>query len=186
MDVKRIHTPLTASTVLDLRSGESVLLTGVIYTARDAAHRRFLDLLDRGETLPIDLSGQILYYAGPVPARPGKVIGPIGPTSSYRMDPFTPRLLERGLKGMIGKGNRSDAVVRAIRQHKAVYLASVGGTAALSARCVAEAEIIAFEDLGPEAVYRLEVHEFPLVVAIDWQGGNLFADGIEKYKKISD
>jgi fumarate hydratase subunit beta len=186
MDVKHIRSPLTESVVSGLKSGESVLLTGVIYTARDAAHRRFCDLLDRGETLPIDLSGQILFYAGPVPARPGKVIGSIGPTSSYRMDPFTPKLLEQGLKGMIGKGNRSDAVVRAIQHHKAVYLASVGGTAALSARCVKTAEIIAFEDLGPEAVYRLEVREFPLVVAVDCYGGNLFTEGIEKYRKIDD
>jgi fumarate hydratase subunit beta len=186
MDVKRIHTPLTESDVSGLRSGESVLLSGVIYTARDAAHRRFHDLLDRGETLPVDLTGQILYYAGPVPARPGKVIGPIGPTSSYRMDPFTPGLLELGLKGMIGKGNRSEAVVQAIIRHKAVYLASVGGTAALSARCVAKAGVVAFEELGPEAVYRLEVRDFPLVVAVDCQGGNLFVEGVEKYKKISD
>jgi fumarate hydratase subunit beta len=184
MDVKRIQAPLTGSDVSGLRSGESVLLSGVVYTARDAAHRRFCDLLDRGETLPVDLSGQILYYAGPVPARPGKVIGPIGPTSSYRMDPFTPALLERGLKGMIGKGNRSDAVVQAIRKNKAVYFASVGGTAALSARCVTKAEIVAFEDLGPEAVYRLEVRDFPLVVAVDCYGGNLFIEGMEKYRKV--
>jgi fumarate hydratase subunit beta len=184
MDVKRIQAPLTGSDVSGLRSGVSVLLSGVVYTARDAAHRRFCDLLDRGETLPVDLSGQILYYAGPVPARPGKVIGPIGPTSSYRMDPFTPALLERGLKGMIGKGNRSDAVVQAIRKNKAVYFASVGGTAALSARCVTKAEIVAFEDLGPEAVYRLEVRDFPLVVAVDCYGGNLFIEGMEKYRKV--
>jgi len=186
MSVKRILSPLTESVVSNLKSGESVLLSGVIFTARDAAHRRFCDLLDRGETLPVNLSGEILYYAGPVPARPGKVIGPIGPTSSYRMDPFTPKLLEQGLKGMIGKGNRSDAIVRAIQHHKAVYLASVGGTAALSARCVAEAEIIAFEDLGPEAVYRLEVRDFPLVVAVDCMGGNLFTEGMEKFRKIFD
>jgi fumarate hydratase subunit beta len=183
MDVKRIRTPLTESAVLGMSSGESVLLSGVLYTARDAAHRRFCDLLDRGETLPIDLASQVLYYAGPVPARPGKVIGPIGPTSSYRMDPFTPGLLELGLKGMIGKGNRSDSVVRAIMQHKAVYLASVGGTAAFGARRVKKAEIVAFEDLGPEAVYRLEVHEFPLVVAIDCHGENLFNEGMKKYRR---
>ncbi len=183
MNVKRIRTPLTESAVLDLRSGESILLSGVLYTARDAAHRRFCDLLDRGETLPVDLAGQVLYYAGPVPARPGKVIGPIGPTSSYRMDPFTPRLLEMGLKGMIGKGNRSDSVVRAIGRHKAVYFASVGGTAAFGARCVEKAGIVAFEDLGPEAVYRLEVRELPLVVAVDCHGGNLFEEGMKKYRQ---
>jgi fumarate hydratase subunit beta len=183
MDVKRIQSPLAESAVLSLRSGESVLLSGLLFTARDAAHRRFCDLLDRGEKLPVDLSGQVLFYAGPVPARPGKIIGPIGPTSSYRMDPFTPRLLERGLKGMIGKGNRSDSVVRSIIENKAVYFAAVGGTAALGAGRVRQAEIVAFEDLGPEAVYRLEVEDFPLVVAVDCTGGNVFADGVERYKR---
>lgn len=183
MDVKRIQAPLEESAVLELRSGESVLLSGVLYTARDAAHRRFCDLLDRSEALPIDLAGQVLYYAGPVPARPGKVIGPIGPTSSYRMDPFTPRLLELGLKGMIGKGNRSDSVVRSIVENKAVYFAAAGGTAAFGARTVEKAEIVAFEDLGPEAVYRLSVSGFPLVVAVDCHGGNLFVEGVERYRR---
>jgi len=183
MDVKRIWTPLDESAIAGLRSGDSVLLSGVLYTARDAAHRRFCEMLDRGETLPVDLAGQVLYYAGPVPAKPGKVIGPIGPTSSYRMDPYTPRLLETGLKGMIGKGNRSDSVVCAIGRYKAVYFASVGGTAAAGARCVKKAEVAAFDDLGPEAVYRLEVREFPLVVAIDCHGGNLFNEGMKKYRR---
>jgi fumarate hydratase subunit beta len=184
MPLKSVQTPLSENVIAGLRSGDSVRLSGVIYTARDAAHLRLCEMLDRGEILPFDLAGQILYYAGPAPARQGKIIGSIGPTSSYRMDPFTPRLLEQGLKGMIGKGNRSDGVVESIRKHGAVYFAAVGGTAALGARCVKKAEVTAFGDLGPEAVYRLEVEALPLVVAVDCRGGNLFVEGREKYSRI--
>jgi fumarate hydratase subunit beta len=179
----RIFIPLTEPAVLELHSGDSVLLSGTVLTARDAAHKRLFDLIRNGKPLPIDLSGQVLYYAGPAPARPGKVIGPVGPTSSYRMDPYTSVLLERGLKGMIGKGNRTESVVRDIQKHKAVYFAAVGGAAALIAQCVKKAEVIAFEDLGPEAVYRLEVKDFPLVVAVDCHGGDLYREGVEKYKR---
>ena len=179
---KHITVPLIESAVMGLHSGDSVLLSGVIYTARDAAHKRFLDLIQKGEPLPFDLFGQVLYYAGPAPARQGKIIGPIGPTSSYRMDSYTSILLEKGLKGMIGKGNRSEIVVRDIQKHKAVYFAAVGGAAALIAQCVKKVEIVAFQDLGTEAIHRLEVKDFPLVVAVDCHGGDLFREGRERYR----
>jgi fumarate hydratase subunit beta len=149
-------------------------LSGVLYTARDAAHQRLVDLLDRGEKLPFDLVGQVIYYVGPSPALPGKVIGSAGPTSSYRMDPYTVPLLERGLKGMIGKGERGAEVVQALKTHHAIYFAAVGGAGALLARCIKKAEIIAYEDLGPEAIRRLEVENFPVIVAQDSTGGNLY------------
>jgi fumarate hydratase subunit beta len=183
-DSKHITVPLSESSVLGLHRGNSILLSGTIHTARDVAHKRLFDMIQKGEQLPFDLSGQVLYYAGPAPAKPGKIIGPIGPTSSYRMDPYTSILLENGLKGMIGKGNRSEAVIFDIQKNKAVYFAAVGGAAALIARCVRKVEIIAFEDLGPEAIHRLEVEDFPLVVAVDCHGGDLFREGVEKYRRI--
>lgn len=170
-----LTTPLSETTVQSLHAGDQVRLSGALYTARDAAHQRLVALLDLGEELPFDLEGQVIYYVGPSPATPGKVIGSAGPTSSYRMDPYTVPLLERGLKGMIGKGERDEEVVRAMKEHRAVYFAAVGGAGALLARCIKKSEIIAYEDLGPEAIRRLQVEDFPVIVAQDSTGGNLYA-----------
>ncbi len=176
-----LSTPLTADAVSQLRAGDNVYLSGEILTARDAAHRRLVELLDDGKSLPVDLSGQIIYYVGPAPARPGKPIGSAGPTTSTRMDPYTPRLLAQGLKGMIGKGSRSEEVRKAIVEYGAVYLAAVGGAAALLARCIQKSEIIAYEDLGPEAIRRLYVQDFPVVVINDVEGGDLYETGVREY-----
>ena len=165
-----LKTPLTDDDVVRLRTGDRVLINGVIYTARDAAHKRMIELLDSGKELPFDVSGQIIYYAGPAPAKPGAVIGSCGPTTSYRMDPYTPRLIQLGLKGMIGKGTRSDGVKKAIMDNKCVYFAAIGGLGALLAKTIKEAEIIAYPDLGTEAVRRLVVKDFPAIVAIDVHG----------------
>ena len=180
---KKIITPLTDDTVEDLRIGDSVLISGVIYTGRDSAHKRLVEALDRGEELPVDFQGQIIYYAGPAPAKPGKPIGSVGPTTSYRMDPYAPRLIEKGLKGMIGKGNRAAEVIDAIQKHKAVYFGAIGGAAALMAKAVKTAEVVAYEDLGPEAIRRLEVEDFPAVVVNDCQGGDLYTEGMKKYRQ---
>ena len=160
-----------------------MLLSGVIYTARDAAHKRLVQALERGESLPFDLGGQTIYYLGPTPARPGQVIGSAGPTTSARMDVYTPRLLTAGVKAMIGKGSRSLAVREAIRKHKAVYFAAVGGIGALLARCIKEAEVIAYEDLGAEAIMRLRVAGFPAIVANDIYGKDLFEQGRVEYRR---
>jgi len=180
-----IKPPLTDADVEGLNAGDRVLIRGVLYTARDAAHKRLVDLLDEGRDLPFDVKGQIIYYVGPTPARPGEVIGSAGPTTSYRMDPYAPRLIELGLKGMIGKGQRDAAVKEAIQKHRAVYFAAVGGAAALIARTIKKAEVIAYDDLGAEAVRRLEVEGFPAIVVNDCHGGDLFAEGVAKYKKVS-
>ncbi|MEK6791024.1 MAG: Fe-S-containing hydro-lyase [Deltaproteobacteria bacterium] len=180
----RITPPLSDADVLSLKAGDKVLITGVMYTARDAAHKRLIELLDRGEKLPFDIKGQIIYYVGPTPAKPGAVIGSAGPTTSGRMDAYTPRLLDLGLKGMVGKGARSKEVLDAMSRNKAVYLAAVGGAAALIARSIKKAEIIAYEDLGPEAIRRLEVLDFPAIVALDATGGDLFKQGVEKYRRV--
>lgn len=169
--------PLTAADVGELKAGEEVLITGIIYTARDAAHARLVRLLEKGEELPVDLEGQVIYYTGPTPAPPGKATGSAGPTTSARMDLYTPPLLECGLKAVIGKGDRSDGVVDALRRHGAVYLAAVGGAGALLARQIAAATPVLYTELGPEAVFRLEVVEFPAIVAIDARGGNLYRSG---------
>ena len=182
-DPKKIITPLTDEIVEDLRIGESVLISGVIYTGRDSAHKRLVDTLDRGEELPFDVKGQIIYYAGPAPAKPGKPIGSIGPTTSYRMDPYAPQLIAQGLKGMIGKGNRAAEVIEAQKKYKAVYFGAIGGAAALMALSVKKAEIIAYEDLGPEAIRRLEVEDFPAVVVNDCYGGDLYNEGMEQYRR---
>ncbi len=182
MEPKRLNTPLTDEVIKTLKTGDSVLISGIIYTARDSAHARLVALLDDGKDLPFDPKGAIIYYVGPAPAPPGRPIGSAGPTTSYRMDPFAPRLLEVGLKGMIGKGPRSDEVKAAIIKHIGVYFAAVGGAAALISQSVQEAEVIAYEDLGPEAVRRLVVKDFPAIVANDIYGGDLFIEGIEKYK----
>ncbi|MDR2892552.1 MAG: FumA C-terminus/TtdB family hydratase beta subunit [Deltaproteobacteria bacterium] len=175
---KRLTAPFLSaddlSALRDLRTGDSVLLSGVIYTARDAAHQRLLGLLAKGEALPFDLRGAAIYYCGPTPAPPGRPVGSIGPTTSYRMDSFAPALYERGLAASIGKGPRGAAVKEALCQSGGVYFAATGGAAALLASCVKEAKLIAFPDLGPEAVYELKVEDFPLLVATDAQGGDLY------------
>lgn len=181
MDVKRISTPLTDEVVKDLKAGDNVLLTGIIYTGRDAAHKRLVDLLDDGEDLPVDLKGQIIYYVGPTPAKPGQVIGSAGPTTSNRMDSYTPQLLSIGLKGMIGKGSRSQEVKDAIKEYEGVYFAAVGGAAALIAKSIKESEIVAYEDLGPEAIRRLKVEDFPVIVVNDIEGQDLYEMGREEY-----
>lgn len=179
----RITSPLADKDVELLRAGDKVLITGVIYTARDAAHKRLIELLDGGKPLPLELKGQMIYYVGPTPERPGQVIGSAGPTTSGRMDAYAPRLLDLGLKGMIGKGARNKDVLESMKKNKAVYLAAVGGAAALIARSIKKAEIIAYEDLGPEAIRRLEVVDFPAIVVNDIYGGDLFVQGVEKYRR---
>jgi len=164
-----------------LRIGREVLLNGVLYTARDAAHRKMMELLDAGKPLPVDLTGQIIYYVGPSPAKPGQVIGSAGPTTSGRMDAYTPRLLARGLKGMIGKGKRSAEVIEAMQQYKAVYFAAVGGAAALLSKCIKEAVVVAYPELGPEAIHRLVVEDFPVIVINDTFGGDLYDEGAKTY-----
>jgi fumarate hydratase subunit beta len=181
----RISAPLTDAVIEKLKAGDKVLITGVMYTARDAAHKRLIDLLNAGKELPVDLKGQIIYYVGPTPEKPGEVIGSAGPTTSGRMDAYTPRLIELGLKGMVGKGARSKEVRDSIIAHKAVYMAAVGGAAALIRRSIKKAEIIAYEDLGPEAIRRLEVVDFPAIVVNDVYGGDLFLQGVEKFRRVS-
>ena len=169
-----IHTPLTTSAIQSLRAGDQVLLSGDIYTARDAAHKRMVDMLDRGEPLPFGVRDQAVYYAGPCPAPPGRVIGSIGPTTSKRMDAYSPRLLHEGLRVMIGKGPRNGQVIDAIRKYNGLYLSAVGGAGALLSLCVTSSELIAFADLGTEAIYKLSVHDMPLVVAIDSNGDCIY------------
>ena len=172
--VKRLQTPLDDEAVRELRAGEEVLLSGVIYTARDAAHQRLMAALDNGQPLPLELRGQVIYYCGPAPTPPGSAIGSAGPTSSYRMDAYTPRLHSLGVKATIGKGDRSLEVRQACRDHGSVYLVAVGGAGALLADCVTDAQIVAYEELGPEALRRLEVKDLPLMVAYDSVGGSAF------------
>ena len=178
-----LTTPLSDEDVRKLKAGDTVKLTGTIYTARDAAHATLVDLLDEGKELPIPLEGQIIYYVGPSPTPPGKPIGSAGPTTSYRMDPYAPALLDQGLKGMIGKGARSDAVVDAMKRNTAVYFAATGGAAALISRSITSAEIVAYEDLGAEAIRKLTVEGFPVIVAQDCGGGNVYEEGQKKYAK---
>ncbi|MCF7936437.1 MAG: Fe-S-containing hydro-lyase [Synergistales bacterium] len=177
----RISAPLDGKTVGSLRAGDRVLLDGTVYTARDAAHKRLVEAIEAGATLPIPLEGQVIYYVGPCPARPGAVIGPAGPTTSYRMDPYTPVLLERGLKGMIGKGKRGPEVIAAIRKHRAVYLGATGGAAALLARSITAQRIVAYGDLGPEALRELTVEAFPATVVVDASGRDLYSEGPQAY-----
>ncbi|MDR1230711.1 MAG: Fe-S-containing hydro-lyase [Spirochaetaceae bacterium] len=170
--------PLAESVARSFRAGDEVLLSGIVYTARDAAHRRFIEALDAGRELPFPLHGETLYYTGPAPAAPGHIIGSAGPTTSYRMDAATPRLLSLGLRGMIGKGNRSPAVIDAIKQYGAVYFCAIGGAGALLAECVTDCNVIAYSDLETEAVRRLTVSDFPVIVAIDSRGNNLYENRI--------
>jgi len=181
---KKIFTPLSEETVLSLKSGDRVLINGKVFTARDAAHKRLVGLLKEGKELPFDVKGQIIYYVGPAPAKPGYPIGPAGPTTSIRMDPYTPPLLDAGLKGMIGKGPRGKEVVDSMIKNKAVYFVVVGGAAALVAKSIKNVKIIAYEDLGPEAIRELEVEDLPAIVAIDCMGKNLFVEGPQKYKEV--
>lgn len=177
-----ITLPLTDESVEKLRAGDDVRLTGVIYTARDAAHRRMVEALEKGESLPFDIGGQVIYYVGPTPAKPGQVIGSAGPTTSMRLDRFTPPLLAAGLKGIIGKGGRGPAVREALKQHKGVYFIAVGGAGALLARQIKKVDVVAYEDLGTEAVRRLEVEGFPVIVCNDIHGGDLLEEGKARYK----
>lgn len=178
----KLTTPLKDSDIEKLKIGDKVLLNGVVYTGRDACHKRLAELLDKGKELPIDIKGQIIYYVGPAPAKPGKVIGSCGPTTSYRMDPYAPSLIAKGLKAMIGKGPRSLEVIKALKSYKAVYFVAVGGAGALIAQCVKKQDIIAYQDLGPEAIHRLEVDNFPVIVANDCYGKDLFKEGVDKYR----
>lgn len=178
-----IMAPLTEDVVLRLRAGDKVYISGTVYVARDAAHKRLVEALQRGEPLPFDLRGQIVYYMGPTPARPGKPIGSAGPTTSGRMDPYTPALLEAGLKGMIGKGKRSMPVCEALCKYKAVYFAVPGGVAALLASAVKRAELVAYEDLGPEAILRLALEQLPAIVANDAHGGDAYEEGRIAYRR---
>lgn len=177
----RLTTPLTSEQTKQLKSGDTVLLSGVIYTARDAAHKRLCEALERGESLPLDLQNAVIYYAGPTPARPGEVIGSCGPTTSGRMDAYAPTLMREGVIGMIGKGARSAEVVKAIQACGAVYFAAIGGAGAVMASCVKEAEVVCYDDLGSEAVRRLVVENMPLTVIIDSEGRNLYTDGPAQY-----
>jgi fumarate hydratase subunit beta len=179
----KLQAPLTDKDVEQLEAGDQVLISGVLYTARDSAHKRLLGMLEAGEPLPVDLKGQILYYVGPSPASPGRVIGAAGPTTSSRMDAYTPTMLKLGLKAMIGKGQRAPEVRAALGQYKAVYLAATGGAGALISRCIKAAQVVAFPELGPEAIHRLEVEDFPAVVINDTQGRDLYEEGIKRYAR---
>ena len=178
---KKITMPLTAEKAAELHCGDNVLLSGVIYTGRDAAHKRLTELIDAGKELPFDVKDSVIYYVGPAPAKPGQVIGSAGPTTSYRMDAYAPALLDLGLKGMIGKGKRSPEVIESMKKNGAVYFGAIGGCGALLARCIKKAEVICYEDLGAEAVRRLEVENLPAVVVIDSKGNNLYEEGRKNY-----
>jgi fumarate hydratase subunit beta len=180
---KRISTPLDNEVIKNLKSGDKVLLSGVLYTGRDAAHQRLIDSINKSEELPFDMDGQVIYYVGPAPNKPGEIIGSAGPTTSYRMDDLTVPLLELGLKGMIGKGKRSEKVIESMKKEKAIYFAAIGGAGALIANCVTSSEIIAYEDLGAEAIRKLTVENLPLYVVIDSDGNNLYESERKKYQK---
>jgi fumarate hydratase subunit beta len=182
-DAFRIETPLTTGSVEKLRIGDRVLLSGYIYSARDAAHHLLVELLKKGESLPFDISGQVVYYVGPTPPKPGQAVGAAGPTSSYRMDAYAPLLMENGLKGMIGKGARNQAVKEAMETHTAVYFAAIGGAGALISRSILSAEVVAYPELGTEAIRKMQVKEFPLIVANDSHGGDLYETGSKTYRR---
>jgi fumarate hydratase subunit beta len=181
---KIINTPLTPELINDLMAGDRVFLNGIIYTGRDAAHKRLAELIEKGEELPMDIMNQTIYYVGPCPAKPGQVIGSAGPTTSGRMDSYAPLLMEHGLKGMIGKGIRNQQVVDSIIKYNAVYFAAIGGAGALLSEAIKEADVIAFPDLGAEAIYKLRVENFPVIVIIDNKGNDLYKLGKEKYKIV--
>ncbi len=177
----KLTTPLTDEVVENLRIGQRVLISGKIYTGRDAAHKRLVELLEQGKELPFDPKGQVIYYVGPTPAKPGKVIGACGPTTSYRMDPYAPKLYAAGIKATIGKGRRSPEVIKAMKQYKGVYLAAIGGAGALISKCIKEVRVIAYPELGPEAVHEFIVENLPVVVVNDTLGGDLYDEGIKIY-----
>lgn len=183
--MRKLTPPLNDEVLESLRVGEKVLITGRIYTARDAAHKRFVDAINQGQPLPVDLRGQIIYYVGPTPAKPGHVIGSAGPTTSIRMDAYMEPLLKAGLKATIGKGYRSWGVVEMLKKYKAVYFMATGGAGALLSKKIKKAEVVAYEDLGPEAVYELTVEDFPVIVANDVYGGDLFEEGVKKHREIT-
>ncbi len=180
--VKKVTLPLTDDTLKELKAGDNVLLNGVIYVGRDAAHKRMVEALDQGKPLPFDVKGQTIYYMGPSPAKPGQQIGSAGPTTSGRMDGYSSRLMAEGLKGMIGKGMRSQAVKDAIKKYRAVYFAAIGGAGALISKSIKKSEVIAYEELGAEAVRRLEVVDFPVTVINDMHGGDLYQEGKARYR----
>jgi len=173
---KKITLPLTDDVIKDLKAGDSVLITGTMLTGRDAAHKRLYELIEKGEPLPVDIKGEVIYYVGPAPAKPGHAVGPAGPTSSYRMDKYAPALLDRGLKAMIGKGKRSKEVVDSMIKNGCVYFATIGGAAALISRSIKKMETLAYEDLGTEAIYRFTVEDFPAIVAIDSRGNSILVE----------
>jgi len=179
----KVTTPLNEEVISKWRSGDKILISGIIYTGRDAAHKRLVELIDKGESLPFDVKGQIIYFVGPTPARPGRAVGSAGPTTSYRMDAYSPRLIEKGLKGMIGKGSRSKEVIEAMMKHKCVYMTAVGGAGALISRCIKSSKIIAYEDLGPEAIRKMEVEDLPVIVVNDTLGNDLYQEGVQKYRR---
>ena len=181
MENVKINTPLTQEAARTLRAGDSCLISGVIYTARDAAHKRLCELVAAGKELPLDIKDSIIYFVGPTPAKPGQAIGSAGPTTSYRMDAYSPTLISLGLTGMIGKGKRGPEVVNAMKEHGAVYFGAIGGCGALLSRCIKKAEVIAYDDLGAEAIRSLEVEDFPAIVIIDSLGNNLYQTGREEY-----
>lgn len=183
--MRKLTPPLNDEVLESLRVGEKVLITGRIYTARDAAHKRFVDAINQGQPLPVDLCGQIIYYVGPTPAKPGHVIGSAGPTTSIRMDAYMEPLLKAGLKATIGKGYRSWGVVEMLKKYKAVYFMATGGAGALLSKKIKKAEVVAYEDLGPEAVYELTVEDFPVIVANDVYGGDIFEEGVKKHREIT-
>lgn len=178
---KKIQTPLTREMVRELKAGDSCLISGTIYTARDAAHKRLCELVAQGKELPMEIKDAIIYFVGPTPAKPGQAIGSAGPTTSYRMDAYSPTLISIGQTGMIGKGKRNDEVIAAMKEHGAVYFGAIGGCGALLSKCIKKAEIIAYEDLGAEAIRKLEVEDFPVVVIIDSEGNNLYESGRKEY-----
>lgn len=181
---RHINVPFDADIVKELKVGDYVYLTGTIYTARDAAHKRMYEALQNGETLPFDIEGNVIYYMGPSPAREGRPIGSAGPTTASRMDKYTPALLELGMRGMIGKGRRTEAVRESMMKNQAVYFAAVGGAGALLSKSILQAEVIAYEDLGTEAIRKLEIKDFPVIVVMDCEGNNLYDMAIEQYKEI--
>ena len=176
-----IQAPLSREEARKLKAGDSCLLSGVIYTARDAAHKRLCQLIDEGRELPVDLKDSVFYFVGPTPAKPGQVIGSAGPTTSYRMDAYSPALIKLGQTGMIGKGKRDETVIAAMKEHGAVYFGAIGGCGALLGKCIKKSELVAYEDLGAEAICRLEVENFPVIVIIDAQGNNLYESGKADY-----
>lgn len=180
---KIINAPFSGEIVKNLKAGDFVYISGTIYTARDAAHKRMFESMEKGETLPIDLNNNVIYYLGPSPARPGNVIGSAGPTTSSRMDKYTPKMLDAGLKGMIGKGKRSVEVIESVKKNGAVYMAAIGGAGALLSKCIKKAEVVAYDDLGTEAIRKLQVEELPVVVVIDKDGNNLYETAVNEFKE---